>query len=131
MVTKPNTKATIRDKRLIKQILDNPSQSLKDSMVNSGYSISTANNPSIVLKKPSFIELMEKAGITDEYLNSRLKDGLESTKLLIHGSEVLEPPDNIARHKYLETALKVKGHLNNSTNVLVQSNDYKVFITED
>jgi hypothetical protein len=54
-------------------------------------------------------ELLEDAGVTDQQLTVRLREGLMATKQ----SKVGEIIDYDTRHKYLETALKLKGKLNN------------------
>jgi len=84
--------------------------------VNAGYSKNTAiaaadniENPSVKLLMN---ELMDKKGLTDDHLIDVLSEGLhESSK--IHGTDnnFVEIPDYMVRHKYLETALKIKGKL--------------------
>ena len=82
--------------------------------------------------KQTFIEIMEKAGISDDKLAEKLNDGLESTKIIgyLHqykqdkkgniskaspeetvSNEFIDTPDMQTRHKYLTTALTIKGHL--------------------
>ena len=126
-----NLKTKLREKRLIKEIEDNPKATLHDSFIAVGYSEAAANAPGIVTRKPSFIELLDKSGLTDNLLQNKLKEGLDATRLVIYGQEVLEPPDHANRHKYLETALKVKGHLNPSNTVNIQANDYKLIIEDN
>lgn len=74
--------------------------------------------------------LMDKKGLSDDHLVSNLKDGLDATKIISaviiqpKGTNAVEPteassrtmdfeevPDWTNRHKYLETAFKLKGHL--------------------
>lgn len=56
-------------------------------------------------------DLMDKHGLTDDFLLNELKDGFTSTK--IHGSDddYIEIPDRGVRHKYLETSLRLKRYL--------------------
>lgn len=80
------------------------------------------------LRKLNIGEAMEKYGITDQYLLSKLKEGLDSTrtisaKIIMKGGgnrdatsqtdDFIDVPDFNARHKYLELALKLKGRLTN------------------
>ena len=60
----------------------------------------------IVIK--TFAEVMEKAGITDEKLAEKMDEGLESVKVIGY---LQQTPDMPTRHKYLTTALTIKGHL--------------------
>lgn len=62
---------------------------------------------------------MEEAGLTTKILVQKLKDGLDATKVIVMGKESGESfvdiqPDHPTRHKFLETALRVKG-VNNET----------------
>ncbi len=52
---------------------------------------------------------MEKSGVTNEKLTQRLNEGLDATKVQTSPTEPDKTiPDHVARHKYLETALKLK-----------------------
>ena len=77
------------------------------------------------LAKLSYTDFMEAAGVTDKLLQDKLLEGLESTKpisalILVSGDKPMktkdnegqiEVPDFAIRHKYLETALKLKRRL--------------------
>lgn len=65
---------------------------------------------SYLLKNLKVDELLEEAGVTDAVLTDKLKDGLSAISVTKTGGSV---PDYGTRHKYLETALKLKGKLNN------------------
>ena len=56
-------------------------------------------------------EWLESVGVTDGYLAGKTKEGLEADKQIVTGEEVLDRPDYAIRHKYLETAYKLKGKL--------------------
>lgn len=79
--------------------------------------------------KRTFAEILDKQGVTDPMLANVLKDGLTATK--IHSSPTepdIELADHNTRHKFLETALKVKGHMSNiesQNNIQVNILDYK------
>ena len=124
-------KTKLKEKLLVKKIKANPLVPIKTHLKELGYSSNVQNQPNTITNRPSFIELMNQSGITDEKLSNKLDEGLEATKLVIYGSEVIEPPDHNSRHKYLETALKLKGHLTNNTNIAIQANDYKLIIDDN
>lgn len=77
------------------------------------------------LRKLDYIDFLEAAGVTDKLLQEKLLEGLESTKpisalVLVSGDKPMrtrdnegqiEVPDYAIRHKYLETALKLKQKL--------------------
>lgn len=77
------------------------------------------------LRKLDYESFLEEAGITDNLLQQKIIEGLNSTKpigaqILINADGTLlnkeiegmiEVPDNSTRHKYLETALKLKKRL--------------------
>ena|SRR3990167_5653298 len=128
---KKNLRTKLKEKALVQRIKDKPLEPLKASLEAVGYSPAVQNNPHIITQRPSFIQLLEESGITDQKLSNKLDEGLEATKLVIYGQEVIEPPDHNSRHKYLETALKLKGHLTNNTNIAIQANDYKLIIDDN
>lgn len=71
----------------------------------------TLNKPHV---KEAFNKAMEKANLTEERLAMKLSEGLDATKAVVMGKESSESfvdvqPDFAIRHKYLETALRVKG----------------------
>lgn len=89
------------------------------------------------LRKLTYSDLMEEAGITDKVLQDKILEGLDATRTIsaIKGTKAngtdtdfIDVPDFMARHKYLETALKLKQRLNDkddrqgdtTVNILVQ-----------
>lgn len=65
-----------------------------------------------VMKRPRFLQVSEKAGISDRFLALKLKEGFESLKPVTTKEGVEQYPDYLTRLGYLKTALKLKGHLN-------------------
>ena len=73
------------------------------------------------ITKLDFGELMEEGGLTDNKLRQKLDEGLEANRVLsakiIHKEattqtdDFIEVPDFAVRHKYLDTALKLKGRM--------------------
>lgn len=100
-----------------------------------------AQNTTKILQKPhvkeAFERALEKANITEERLALKLSEGLDATRAVVMGKESSDSfvdvqPDFAIRHKYLETALKVKGigqsndpntTVNNFGNLLMQQKD--------
>jgi len=69
--------------------------------------------------------LLEKCGMTDEYLCTKIREGLTADYPFREDGEVTREKDFEARHKYLRTALELKGHVkgetegNNTNNVII------------
>lgn len=66
---------------------------------------------SAIMKRPRFLKVLEKAGITDEFLAGKLMEGFDALKPVAtrQGTEMYA--DYYSRLGYLKTALKLKGHL--------------------
>lgn len=109
--------ATIKQKKALTEIVENSSSSnpkgLGTILKNVGYSKATAIKPSQVTRSKGFKELVEELGIDDKKLIQVLYDGLEAKKVVTsHTEPDREYPDHPTRHRFLETGLKIKGHLN-------------------
>jgi hypothetical protein len=73
------------------------------------------------LSKLNYTEFLEEGGITDERLKRVLSDGLDANRVVsamntgkqasAATADFIDVPDHIVRHKYLETALKMKQRL--------------------
>lgn len=105
--------ATEKQKRLLHELVENGG-SVSGAMRKVGYSENTAKTPSKVTKSKAFVQYMEEAGVTDQKLVKVISEGLDATKAVVMGRDSQESfvdvqPDFAIRHKYLETALKVKG----------------------
>lgn|SRR3990167_8334538 len=108
------------------------------------------------VRKLDYTDFMEAAGVTDKLLQEKLLEGLESNKQLAARvifkkeaptsqsagelplassttDDFIEVPDFIARHKYLETALKLKQRLTDKKQVDLTTGGepIKILITED
>lgn len=69
-------------------------------------------------------ELMEKAGISDKRLLEKLNEGLDASKRQrdFETGEVFYDADYSTRHKYLKTALELKGKTRDNDTPSVQVN---------
>lgn len=74
------------------------------------------------LQKLDYPQYLELSGVTDHLLISKLKDGLDANKIVssmpnkdMASNDFVEVADHAVRHKYLETALKLKKRLDTPT----------------
>lgn len=79
-----------------------------------GYAFPTAKTAVQSIEKPYVKEAIEraldKAGITEERIAQKINEGLEAKRTVGFGDDnVIEAPDYQVQHKYLETAIKLKG----------------------
>lgn len=111
--------ATIKQIKASQKILENIGKDKPEPigkiLKDVGYSKNTADTPTLVTRSKGFMELLEKAGVTDDKLAKVLDEGLNASKAVVMGRESSESfvdiqPDYPVRHKYLETALRLKGH---------------------
>jgi hypothetical protein len=72
------------------------------------------------LSKLDYSDFMEEGGITDNLLQEKVKEGLGATRVIsaVKGTsanggttDFIDVPDFMVRHKYTETALKLKKRL--------------------
>lgn len=76
-----------------------------------GYSEEVSKKPKLVTQSLGFKQVLEKAGITDDKLAKVMDEGLSAMKVVTsHTEPDKEFPDHPTRHKFLETAVKLKGH---------------------
>lgn len=75
------------------------------------------------LRKLEFTEVLEESGLTDAKLVGALKEGLEADKIKVSFTEPDRIiPDYLTRHRYLVTALKLKGRLSDKGNIEATGN---------
>jgi len=127
-------KRTLRERKFIKAYIENSGNATKAFLIlNPTVKRKNAKEYGYrMLQKVdlSVNELMEMMGTTDAYLNQKLNEGLESTKTISvipikqkeaqenstdlpnansKNIEFVDVEDYPTRHKYLDTALKLKG----------------------
>lgn len=103
------------------------------------------------LAKLSYVDFMEVAGVTDKLLQDKLLEGLDSTKQIgarkiVQGArtgheikvdattdtdDFIDVPDYAVRHKYLETALKLKKRLVEKSDTNVDVKISNIVITRE
>jgi predicted transcriptional regulator len=101
---------TLKQIELAKRVVENRGQkSMQELMLESGYTPATARAHAKQIQKGlGFIEILDKAGISNRVIANRLKAG-------INAKNDERKPDFMMRHRYLETVLQAKGLLREST----------------
>jgi hypothetical protein len=81
------------------------------------YNVKTRESAGVIghenLKKLNFEELMDAVGLTEENLLESIVEGRKATRVIVIDNKVQGVPDYATRHKYIETALKLRGNLSN------------------
>lgn len=112
-------KPSLKQKIAFEKTIENHGNVSK-SMREAGYSEATAKNPKNLTESKGWDQLLSE--ISDDLLKETLLEGLESVKpigasILVNkegqvikaeNEGAIEVPDNATRHKYLDTALKLK-----------------------
>lgn len=98
---------TIKQKKAFKEVLKG--STLTKAMTTAGYADTTASTTGKLTSTEGWKELMEKH-LPDSELARVHKEGLNaSDKIIRDGEVILEKPDYAVRHKYLDSAYKLKG----------------------
>lgn len=110
--------ATLKQKKAIKLLSENPGMAVSRAMEKAGYSKLTSKSPKELTDSKAFQELFKEA-IPDEELIKVHRAGLnafikrpEMVDRDENGKPIYEyvkQPDFHARHKYLDTAYKLRG----------------------
>jgi hypothetical protein len=108
---------TIKDKKMIKSILEG--NTTRQAMRDAGYKGATLTHQSRKIRElaPTIIALMDKAGLSDEFMVKKLKSGFEADRPVVVDKAINDYPDHPTRHKYLETGLKLRNHLKDKIDV--------------
>ena len=121
---KKKRKLTVKQKRFVEALLTANSQ--KEAAIIAGYSPDTAISMASHLSTnvnihEALAEAFEKHNLTEDRIAGKIDDGLEANKVIGYlnnktsgvqkvSDEFIEIPDHHARHKYLDTLCKLKGH---------------------
>jgi hypothetical protein len=112
--------ATVKQQMAVKKVLEN-NGNISKAMRDAGYPETTASNPQQLTRSKGWAELMEKY-LPDEKIVRKIDEGLDATRVIsaVKGTsanggttDFIDVPDFMARHKYIETSLKIKGKLDN------------------
>jgi hypothetical protein len=124
---------TLKQRKFIKFYLELGNAT--EAVIKAGYDCKDRETASAIgyenLRKLHYEDFLEEAGITDDLLQKKIIEGLNSNKVISarvilkkgqtaeeikqeansRTDDFVEVPDNLTRHKYLETALKLKKRL--------------------
>lgn len=100
--------ATEKQKAAFEASLEN-NGNVSQAMREAGYSDNYAKNPQDLKKSKGWQELLDEY-IPEDLLQQKLKEGLDATRTLrsSDGGDLAEI-DFVTRHKYLDTAFKLRG----------------------
>lgn len=129
---------TIKERKWAKRTLETGDGTLAAEEI---YDVSSHESARAIssqnFSKLTLVPLMDEKGITDERLMDVLDEGLAATKTIStrvitkkgemaeadsRTDDFIDVPDYDVKHKYLKTALELKGHLNDRGNTNVQVN---------
>lgn len=96
-----------------------------DSALNAGYS---AGRTSQLVEKSKDVretmaQIFNRLGVDDEFLATKIKEGMDAKKLWGTGDNYVEVEDWDVRHKYIQTAINLKG-LAKPTEVKIQGAEF-------
>jgi DNA-binding CsgD family transcriptional regulator len=101
----------------------------KEALESAGYSPSYIRNEGKkLIEKPAIQStlqiIMDNSGITDEFMVGKLKEGMDATRTIVvkggkdKPDKIIESSDHSVRHKFIETGLKLKGHLDKKVDIV-------------
>lgn len=106
-----------RIQRVFEKVLENHGTGIGKAMLSEGYTKATAKNPSNVTDSKSWAMLMAEY-LPDDLLTKVAREGLAATMMKTSFTEPDKTiPDYSVRHRYLETALKMKGKLTDKADI--------------
>lgn len=138
----PNRNPTIRQREAINKIVESHGKiSVSKAMRDSGYSDKTAKNPKNLTESNAWDNLVEKF-LPDKDLVKVHKEGLKATTRRPHlidrddkGRPIydyVKEDDFPTRHKYLDTAYKLKKRLNSDVPLPKSTyNQFNIFLAGD
>ena len=90
----------------MKNIVENGGN-VSRAMLDAGYSPATAKTPQKLTESKSWEQLLEEY-LPDDVLTQKIQEGIDASREIIIGDNKLDVPEYAIRHKYVETALKLK-----------------------
>ena len=120
-ITRALLKLDSKDRKIVKGLTQG--KDAKEVLKSVGYSPSyISSEGKKLINKPAIQStlhiIMENSGITDEFMMGKLKEGMDSRKTIGTGKDSEVVNDMPTRHKYLETGLKLKGHLDKKVDIV-------------
>lgn len=96
-------KPSLKQLKAMKLVVENGGN-ISKAMRDAGYSPETAKSPSKLTESLAWQDLMEKH-FSDAKISKIIDEGLKAMK---ENAKMVEVPDHATRHKFVETALKLK-----------------------
>jgi len=122
---------TIKEKKLVAEYLRTGNQRLAALRTYDIKSESSAGALAAeTLAKLNIVDVLEKYGVTDAKLAQVHAEGLEADKHVVVGGRLRTVKDSAVRHKYLETAYKVKGHVSERPEVNIDNRSMVVALPD-
>lgn len=101
------------------------------------YDIKDRNSAAVIgfenLRKLNIAEFLEESGVTDKRLADKINEGLDAKKRVrdYETGEISYDPDYMAQHKFLTTALDLKGRTKQpQQQVIGEQNNIQVIIED-
>jgi len=88
--------------------MEHPEESFGSAMRTAGYSEAQSKNPHQVMRSRTWQQLMEEC-LPKEKVATVLAEQLEATQIYILGGQAKERPDNQARLRAVDIALRLRG----------------------
>lgn len=87
-------------------------KSLSFILKSAGYAPAVVKNPQLVTESKGFKQVLEEAGVTDHNIAKLVNAGMNANRVdTIKGKSVeSDVADYAVRHKFLESAVKIKGY---------------------
>lgn len=126
MAKKPTAKQRLAAEKIADNIRSDNPKTTGEILREVGYSEEVSLTPTKVTESKGFLQVLEEAGVTDDRIAKVMEEGLNATRRV--GDGELDP-DYAVRHKYMETALKVKNH--QAEGVAGTGNIYNTFIQQN
>lgn len=113
-------KPTLKQQKFVEGLV--AGKSMRQAALDAGYSESVADNARTEILEhlgtqklvKSLADVLEEKGIDNEFISDKLKEGMSAKRQSITGDWY---DDYATRHKYLETAIKIKGELIEKTDI--------------
>lgn len=134
-----NTSPTPKQKRAALLLIENtgdmnnPPKSTGAILKQAGYKPGQTKNPKVVLQSKGIQQALIEAGVTDDKIASLLNAGLNAKSKIVmknpdKSTYMIEVDDLGMRHKYMESAIRVKGY---APEVKQSGTTYNTFIQQN
>lgn len=124
---------TVRQRKYVAGVVSGKSK--RQAALAAGYNEGSANAVATNIEKPivraAIERALQKANITDERIAAKINEGLEAKRVSLVGEAGVETPDYAVQHKFLETAIKLKGLLPTTPETAIQVNNFTVVRGEE